>query len=252
MSLVWKNRFNLASKIAAMPRIDYEDSCQLEVDEIASMAVAAALAEIGRDDGARSGRRDPTKTRGRGLSGKSYCSTSTRDYPYYVTDDSCSVSTFSCDDFAHYDGNELFHKVAMGGGCAFFSALREMFCCEGLLVECNDDDADESRDESELTSDRLADSYPSRDGIATPLDDPRVLFSDTGSIYSIESKDSFRECIAKPPTNARVLFSDTGSCYTIGSKYDQGTSTTVKGSPRKKGVNWNLWTCPGLTEGMVQ
>jgi hypothetical protein len=78
------------------------------------------------------------------------------------------------------------------------------------------------------------------------------LFSGTGSIYSIESKDLFRECIAKLPKNEHVLFSDTGCCYSIGSKYDQGTSTTEKGSLRKKGDNWNLWTAPGLTKGMVQ
>ena len=227
MPLMSKKIFNPASKIAAMPRIDKNDSFQLDVNEIASVAVSAALAEIGREDGARSGGRDSTKTRGRGLCGKSYCSTSTHDYSYYVTDDSCSVSTFSNGDFAHYDGNELFHTVFMRG-CIFFSSLREMFGCEDLFVECNDKDADESRDESL---------------IVIPRDDPGVLFSDTGSIYSIESKDSFTECIAKPPKKARVL---------LRSEYDQGTSTTVKGSLSKKGDNWNLWTAPGLTKGMVQ
>ena len=73
-----------------------------------------------------------------------------------------------------------------------------------------DDDAEESRGESELTLDGSADRNPSRDG----------LFSDTGSCYTIESKDSFnsndsnksfRECIAKPPKDPCVLFSDTGS-----------------------------------------
>ena len=229
-----KKIFNPARKIAAMPRIDENDSFQLDVNEIASIAVSAALAEIGHE----------------GLWRKSDCSTSTHDYSYSLTDDSWSVSTFSCGDFAHYDGNELSHTVFMRG-CIFLSSLCEMF--EDLFVEFNDDDADELRDEDENTSDRLADSYPSKDGlIAIPRDEPGVLFSDTGSINSIESKDPFRECIAKLPKNARVSFSDTGCCYSIGSKYDQGTSTTVKGSPRKKGDNWNLWTAPGLTEGMVQ
>ena len=207
MPLVWKEIFKPTSKIATVTRID--ENFQPKMDEIASIAVAAALAEIERDDGSnRSGGRDLTKTRGRVLAGQSYRSTSTHDSPYHVTGSSCSVSTFSYDDFTQYDCNQL------------FSALREKIWCEAPFSECNDDNADESRDEKGLTSDS----------------------SDTGSIYSIESKDSFRECIAKPPKNARVLFSDTGSCYSIVSKYDQGTSMTVKGDLRKKGDNWDLWT----------
>ena len=233
MPLVSKKISNPASKIAAMT---------LNMDEIASMAVSAALDEIRCGDGARSGGRDPTKKRVKWLSRNSYRAIPTHDSPYSVTDSSCSVSTLSYDDFSRYNWNNFFSDFTEYDWNDFFSTLREKFCCGVLIAECKSIDAVESRDEKGLTSDRLADSYPSRDGIAIPLEAPRDMFSDTGSIYSIESKDSFRECIAKPPKNARVLFSDTGSCYSIRSKYDQGTSTTVKGDLRKKGDNWDLWT----------
>jgi hypothetical protein len=246
----------------------------LTMDEIASIAVSAALAEIRLEilgkggsyaeagainrealptssdtwiaktiavgDGARYGGCGPTKPRGRGLSENSSCSTSTHDYSKSICVDSCSISTLSYDYFAHYDGNQLLHTFAKGG-CECFSALYAMFCCQ---KECNDDGTEESRGEDEPTSDRFAEYCPSRDGIAITLEAPQVLFSDTGSIYSIVSKDSFRECTAKPPKDTHVLFSDSGSCYSIESKYDQGKFSTLKGGLRKKGNNWNLWTTP--------
>ncbi len=49
MPLMLNKIFNPARKIAAMPRIDENDSFQLDVNEIAPMAISAALAEIGRE-----------------------------------------------------------------------------------------------------------------------------------------------------------------------------------------------------------
>jgi hypothetical protein len=120
---------------------------------------------------------------------------------------------------------------------ASFSAFRAMFCCQYLYIECNDDDVEESRGKDELTSDKFTDNCLSRDGIAIPLKAPQVLFSDTGSIFSIESKDSFRECTAKPSKDTHVLLSDSGSCHSIISKYNQGTFSTLKGGLRKNGDN---------------
>ena len=213
MPLVSKKISNPASKIAAMT---------LNMDEIASMAVSAALDEIRCGDGARSGGRDPTKKRVKWLSRNSYRAIPTHDSPYSVTDSSCSVSTLSYDDFSRYNWNNFFSDFTEYDWNDFFSTLREKFCCGVLIAECKSIDAVESRDEKGLTSDRLADSYPSRDGITILLDTPRVLFSDTGSIYS------------------------------IGSKYDEGTSTTVKGGLKKKGGNWELWTAPGPTSSLCR
>ena len=60
MPLVSKKIFNPTSKIAVMTGIN--ENFQLKMDKIVSIAVAAALVEIRRNDGTESRERDPTKT----------------------------------------------------------------------------------------------------------------------------------------------------------------------------------------------